>query len=156
MMKSVHFVQTPLGVWTLKETDGALTELRFSEHVEADERLRATPVLRQAEHELAEYFAGKRKAFTVPLSLKGTAFQQAVWDALLRIPYGEMRTYSEIAKQVGNPKAARAVGMANHQNPLPVFCPCHRVISANHQLVGYGGGLPLKEFLLALEAKNAR
>lgn len=156
MMKSVLFVQSPIGVLTLVEADGALKELRLAEHAEPGEQLQATPLLRQAEKELKEYFDGKRKAFTVPLKPEGTAFQQSVWKVLLDIPYGETVSYGEVAKRVGNPKAARAVGMANHQNPLAIFCPCHRVIGANGKLVGYGGGLPVKEYLLALEKKAAR
>ena len=153
MTKSILFVHSPIGVLTLVETGGVLTELRFGERAEAGETLQATPLLRQAETELQEYFGGRRKAFTVPFAPKGTAFQQAVWKVLLTIPYGETMTYGEVAKAVGNPKASRAVGMANHQNPLAIFYPCHRVIGANHKLVGYGGGLSTKEFLLALEQK---
>lgn len=156
MMKSVLFVKTPLGVMTLMEADGALKELRFAQRAEPGEQQKATPLLRKAETELKEYFAGRRKAFTVPMAPEGTAFQQSVWNALLEIPYGETLSYGEVARRIGNPKAARAVGMANHQNPLPVFCPCHRVIGANGKLVGYGGGLPVKEYLLALETKAAR
>ncbi|MFH1512065.1 MAG: methylated-DNA--[protein]-cysteine S-methyltransferase [Bacillota bacterium] len=155
-MKSVLFVKTPLGVMTLMEADGALKELRFAQRAEPGEQQKATPLLRKAETELKEYFAGRRKAFTVPMAPEGTAFQQSVWNALLEIPYGETLSYGEVARRIGNPKAARAVGMANHQNPLPVFCPCHRVIGANGKLVGYGGGLPVKEYLLALETKAAR
>jgi methylated-DNA-[protein]-cysteine S-methyltransferase len=155
MTKSVWFVHSPIGVLSLVESGGALTELRFGERAEAGEIPQATPLLRQAEAELQEYFSGKRKAFTVPFAPAGTPFQQAVWKVLLTIPYGETMTYGEVAKAVGNPKASRAVGMANHQNPLAIICPCHRVIGANHKLVGYGGGLSIKEFLLALE-KDAR
>lgn len=156
MTKSVLFVQSPIGVLTLVEADGALKELRFGEHAEPSEALQATPLLRKAEQELDEYFSGKRKAFTVPLKPEGTAFQQAVWKVLLNIPYSETMSYGEVAKRIGNPKAARAVGMANHQNPLAIFYPCHRVIGANGKMVGYGGGLPVKEFLLSLEKNAAR
>ncbi len=156
MTKTVLFVNTPLGVMTLVEADGALKELRFAQYAEPGEQWEATPLLRKAEKELKEYFAGRRKAFTMPMAPEGTAFQQSVWKALLEIPYGETLSYGEVARRIGNPKAARAVGMANHQNPLPIFYPCHRVIGADGKLVGYGSGLPAKEFLLALEKKAAR
>ena len=152
MSKTALVTATPLGPMTLVEAGGALAELRFGETVLADERLQSTPLLRKAQAELTEYFAGKRTAFTVPLAPQGTAFQQAVWDALLAIPYGETRSYGAVAGQIGKPKAARAVGMANNRNPLPVFIPCHRVIGANGKMVGYGGGLHIKEALLALES----
>ncbi len=151
MTKSACFVQTPLGTLTLAEWNGALKELRFAPQMEADEKLMQTPLLRHAEEELLEYFAGKRTAFTVPMAPEGTPFQQAVWRILLTIPYGETRTYGEVAKLIGNPKASRAVGMANHRNPLAIFYPCHRVIGAGGKLTGYGGGISVKEFLLTLE-----
>jgi len=154
MIKTAQVTATPLGPMTLVEADGALIALRFGDAAIADERQQSTPLLRKAQAELAEYFAGKRTAFTVPMAPQGTVFQQSVWTALRSIPYGETRSYGAIAKQVGNPKAARAVGMANNKNPLPIFIPCHRVIGADGKMVGYGGGLPIKEALLALE--NAR
>ena len=110
-----------------------------------------TELLLKAEQELLEYFAGKRKEFDLPLHLEGTPFQLKVWNALLTIPYGETRSYKEIARLTGNEKACRAVGMANNRNPVMILVPCHRVIGADGRLVGYGGGLPLKERLLELE-----
>ena len=101
--------------------------------------------------QLEEYFAGIRKEFDIPLSMKGTEFQMEDWKALCTIPYGETRTYGQIAAQIGRPKASRAVGMANHNNPISVIVPCHRVIGAGGKLVGYGGGLDVKEALLTLE-----
>ncbi len=156
MTKIVMILESPIGPLALVEENGALTELRFGGRVNGGERVQSSPLLRRAEKELKEYFAGKRKTFTVPLAPAGTAFQQAVWKVLLDIPYGATMTYGEVAKRIGNPKAARAVGMANHQNPLAIFYPCHRVIGANNKLVGYGGGLSKKEFLLALEAQPDR
>ena len=156
MTKSVLFTHTPLGTMTLVETDGKLSELRFSERAQDGERLQSTPLLRKADRELTEYFSGARKAFSVPLAPRGTPFQRAVWDALITIPYGATASYGDIARQIGNPKAARAVGMANNRNPLPIFIPCHRVIGADGSMVGYGSGLDKKEFLLALESKPAR
>jgi len=104
--------------------------------------------------QLEEYLAGSVRDFTVPLDLRGTVFQLQVWEALSRIPYGETRSYRDIAEQVGRPKAVRAVGQANHVNPVPVVIPCHRVIGAGGDLTGYGGGIPLKKQLLALEKKS--
>ena len=111
-----------------------------------------TPLALQAAAELDEYFAGERKTFTVPLSPHGTEFQLAVWEALRAIPYGQTRTYGEIAAAVGRPKAARAVGMANHDNPLLIVTPCHRVVGKNGDLTGFACGLDVKLRLLELES----
>lgn len=109
------------------------------------------PVLEAAAHQLDEYARGKRRAFDVPLKPTGTEFQRAVWGALAAIPYGEVRTYAEVAREVGKPSAFRAVGQANHRNPVAPFIPCHRVIASGGGLGGYGGGLVLKRKMLALE-----
>ena len=106
---------------------------------------------REVDKQMREYFEGKRKAFDLPLRPDGTDFQKKVWNALLEIPFGETRSYQDIANAVGSPKACRAVGMANHQNPIIIVIPCHRVIGKNGKLVGYGGGLSMKEKLLLLE-----
>lgn len=111
----------------------------------------STPLTLRAAAELEEYFAGARRQFTVPLSPSGTDFQLAVWRALRAIPYGQTRTYGEIAAAVGRPRAARAVGMANHDNPLLILTPCHRVIGSNGKLTGFACGLEVKRRLLALE-----
>lgn len=111
------------------------------------------PLLQQAVEQLDEYFAGRRKAFTLPLAPEGTPFQLSVWQALQKIPYGTTCSYGEIATAIGNPKASRAVGLANNKNPLPIFIPCHRVIGADGKLIGYGGGLDIKRRLLALECE---
>jgi O-6-methylguanine DNA methyltransferase len=103
--------------------------------------------------QLEEYLAGRRAVFSIPLDFRGTSFQAEVWEALSQIPYGETRSYGEIARKIGRPKAVRAVGQANHVNPLPILIPCHRVIGAQGELVGYGGGIPLKKYFLALEKK---
>ena len=113
-----------------------------------------TPLLRAAREALLSYFAGERRDFDLPLAPAGTDFQRAVWDALRAIPYGQTRTYGEIAAAVGRPKAVRAVGQANHVNPLPIFIPCHRVVGKGGALTGYAGGLDLKRALLALEAEK--
>ena len=125
-----------------------LCALRFAA---AGEEMDAAPVLLQAERELEEYFAGRRTAFSVPLSMHGTPFQMEVWAALRTIPYGETRSYATLAAQIGRLRACRAVGMANHVNPLPIFVPCHRVVGADGRLTGYAGGLDVKKYLLKLE-----
>jgi methylated-DNA-[protein]-cysteine S-methyltransferase len=112
------------------------------------------PVLLKAEQQLSEYFAGKRQVFTVALDMKGTAFQKKVWAALLTIPFGETRTYADIARQLGNPKACRAVGAANGRNPVSIIAPCHRAIGSDGSLTGFAGGLDAKRYLLALEGKG--
>jgi methylated-DNA-[protein]-cysteine S-methyltransferase len=110
------------------------------------------PVLVEAERQLAEYFARRRKTFTLKLDFAGTAFQRQVWEALLTIPYGETRSYGQIARQIGSPKAVRAVGAANGRNPISIVTPCHRVVGATGKLTGFAGGLETKAHLLALEA----
>jgi methylated-DNA-[protein]-cysteine S-methyltransferase len=110
---------------------------------------------REATRQIREYFAGKRSAFELRLHPKGTPFQLAVWNALARIPYGETRSYGDIAKTIGRPTAVRAVGLANGRNPLPIVVPCHRVIGSTGHLVGYGGGLRVKQALLGLEHEAA-
>lgn len=121
--------------------------VRLSELV-ADDR---HPVLVETERQLGEYFAGKRKAFSVALDLRGTRFQKDVWESLLAIPYGETRTYGQLAKQLGNPRATRAVGAANGRNPISIIVPCHRVIGSSGKLTGFAGGLETKAQLLTLE-----
>lgn len=113
-----------------------------------------TDLIRRAYEELMEYFSGKRRTFDLPLHAEGTAFQMQVWKELREIPYGETRTYKEIAIKTGRPKACRAVGGACHRNPILIMIPCHRVIGTNGSLTGFGGGLPIKEQLLSLERDN--
>jgi methylated-DNA-[protein]-cysteine S-methyltransferase len=110
-----------------------------------------SPVLLETERQLTEYFAGRRNRFELELDFTGTVFQKLVWQALLTIPFGETRSYSEIAQQIGNPKAVRAVGAANGRNPISIIAPCHRVIGASGGLTGFAGGLQAKQYLLALE-----
>jgi len=110
-----------------------------------------TPLLQRAFKQLEEYLAGTRESFDLPLAPEGTPFQRKVWDALLQIPYGQTRSYRQIAEAVDSPRGFRAVGMANNRNPIAVFIPCHRVVGADGSMVGYGGGLPIKEALLKLE-----
>lgn len=112
---------------------------------------RETPMIQEAAYQLTQYFEGERRTFDIPLSLHGTEFQQKVWKALCDIPYGETCTYKDIAEKIGIPKGCRAVGMANNRNPIAIVIPCHRVIGVNGSLIGYAGGLDLKEYLLELE-----
>ena len=112
---------------------------------------RRHPVLKETKRQLGEYFKGRRKTFNLPLDFAGTAFQKSVWKALLKIPYGQTRSYGELAKQLGNAKAMRAVGAANGRNPISIVAPCHRVIGASGKLTGFAGGLQAKAFLLQLE-----
>ena len=113
--------------------------------------VKETPLIKNAAAQLNEYFNGKRRKFDFPVMIRGTDFQIDVWKALQKIPYGETRSYGEIAAIIGNPKASRAVGMANNRNPLPIVVPCHRVIGSNGKPVGYAGGLELKQILLEIE-----
>lgn len=135
---STRAIETPIGPLTLQADEAAVTAIRFG----------------AGGAQLREYFAGARRTFDLPLAPHGTAFQRRVWAALRTIPYGETRTYGELAAAIGNPSACRAVGMANHRNPIPIIIPCHRVIGANGTLTGYAGGLEIKRRLLALEGIN--
>jgi len=149
-----HFVATvtsPVGRWGVEGTERAITRVWMpNEHPRATRA--TTPVaVAEAAHQLAEYFAHRRRDFTIALEdVEATDFQREVWAALSAIPYGEVRTYGEVARSIGRPRASRAVGQANHVNPWPVIVPCHRVVAADG-LGGYGGGAAVKEYLLALE-----
>lgn len=144
----------PFGRLKIGYEGGAVTLLkRTEEPARAEGRTELTDL---AFGQITEYLEGRRREFDFPCRLRGTEFQQKVWRALRAIPYGETRTYGEIAAAVGNPKAARAVGMANHQNPVLIAVPCHRVIGADGSLVGYGSGLDMKEVLLRLEKETVQ
>jgi methylated-DNA-[protein]-cysteine S-methyltransferase len=150
------YLDTPLGRLVLAARDGALFRIWFPDETGAPRPPAAAadstaPVLRLAATQLAEYFAGTREDFDLPLAPEGTAFQQRVWSALRRIRYGTTTTYGSLAGDLGIPRAARAVGAANGRNPLPIVVPCHRVIGSDGTLTGYAGGLPLKRWLLARE-----
>lgn len=146
----VHFAtySSPFGPIEIGYEGGNLLSIRRgsckTQHIPSD-------VSDLANMQLQEYFRGKRTAFDLPISLKGTPFQLAVWNSLLEIPYGEVRTYGQIAARLGNPKASRAVGQAANRNPLWIVVPCHRVIGRNSSLTGYAGGLDMKHALLELE-----
>lgn len=148
-------VLSPIGrLWLLQE-DAAIVRLTGTEPADLALYLpEKTPLLAEAERQLTEYFTGQRKAFDLPLAPVGTPFQRSVWQALREIPYGETRTYKEIAEAIGRPKAFRAVGQANNRNPLMIVQPCHRVIGTNGSLTGFAHGTDMKQFLLDLEKTN--
>jgi len=150
-------MNSPVGELTLIATDRGLAAILW-EHDDPDRvrfnnvpENRAHPVLIQVQQQLNEYFAGDRKSFSIELDATGTEFQKKVWKALSAIPYGETRSYGELAKQIGNPKASRAVGAANRRNPISIIVPCHRCIGASGALTGFAGGLKIKAQLLDLE-----
>lgn len=153
-------MQSPVGELKLVANDQGLTAILW----ENDDPKRIPlstmtenknyPLLLEAERQLNDYFAGKLSKFSLKLNFIGTEFQKKVWAALLTIPFGETRSYAQIAKQIGNPKAMRAVGAANGKNPISIVAPCHRVIGANGKLTGFAGGLEVKACLLDIESKN--
>lgn len=143
--------ETPLGVMAAEEENGALVRIYLPDTPMPRLMPHRTALLERAEGQILEYLKGERQVFDLPLSPVGTPFQMEVWNALGNIPFGQTRTYGEIAAAIGRPAAARAVGMANHRNPLPILIPCHRVVGADGALTGYAGGLEMKRALLALE-----
>ena len=149
-----HFLETPIGTLRLVSNGDGLTSIEFpGRHgtIEEGDIQAIDSVLEAAAEQLSEYFAGTRNHFQLPLNPGGTAFQQTVWSALAQIPYGELRSYKDIAETIGKPKAVRAVGAANGRNPLPIVVPCHRVIGSDGSLTGFAGGLPAKTRLLTLD-----
>ena len=157
MSLAYKLIDSPVGELKLVASDKGLVAIlwendsprrvRLSELVEDEHH----PVLVETERQLEEYFAGKRKAFSVALDMRGTRFQKDVWEALFAIPFGETRSYGQLANQLGNPRATRAVGAANGRNPVSIIVPCHRVIGASGKLTGFAGGLDAKARLLGLE-----
>ena len=158
MKLSFMQMASPVGSLKLVANDTALVAVVWEN--ENPKRLRLAelteqidhPILLETQKQLSEYFSGKRQKFDLPLDFEGTEFQKKVWQALLSIPFGETRSYRDIAEQVGNVKAVRAVGAANGKNPISIIAPCHRVVGANGKLVGFAGGLDNKEILLKLES----
>lgn len=144
-------IKTPIGNIEITEDNGKIISIKKTEKniISTDNK-----ILLQAEKELEEYFDGKRKKFTLPLDLRGTDFQLRVWNVLRKIPYGETRSYKEVALAAGNEKASRAVGMANNKNPILIVVPCHRVIGSNGAMTGFACGVDVKKKLLEFEKKN--
>lgn len=157
MKLSYMYLASPVGLLKLVANEQALVAVLWEN--ENPKRVRLAELLEEAQHpvlletarQLNEYFAGQRRQFDLPLDFEGTDFQQKVWQALLSIPFGETRSYKQIAEQIGNPKAVRAVGAANGKNPISIIAPCHRVIGASGKLVGFAGGLENKDILLKIE-----
>src|ERR1700761_7495610 len=157
MSLAYKMIPSPVGNLKLVASDKGLvailwqndkpSRVRLSELVEDATH----PILLETERQLGEYFAGKRKTFSVPLEMRGTSFQKNVWEALLAIPFGETRSYGQLARLLGNPQAMRAVGAANGRNPISIIVPCHRVIGSSGALTGFAGGLKTKQHLLSLE-----
>jgi methylated-DNA-[protein]-cysteine S-methyltransferase len=153
-------MQSPVGELKLVASDKGLTAIIWENDkasrvpLSALEQDNLHPVLCETERQLGDYFAGKLKKFSVPLDFNGTAFQKKVWEALLTIPFGETRSYGQIADQIGNPKSVRAVGAANGKNPISIIAPCHRVIGADGSMTGFAGGIAAKELLLNIEGHN--
>lgn len=139
---------TPIGMLLLAQGERGITRVTLARGETAQAQ---TPLLREARRQIEAYFAGRLRAFDLPLEERGTAFERAVWAALRTVPYGHTRTYGQIAAQIGHERAARAVGMANHKNPLIIVTPCHRIVGANGALTGYALGLEVKQTLLRLE-----
>jgi len=156
-MTYIYFYDFPIGKVGIAETDGAISHIFFNDTTNKPPKtaeLQQTPLLQRAAAQLREYFDGKRTEFDLPISCVGTEFQMSVWQALQEIPYGKTCSYKDIAEKIGNPKACRAVGLANNRNPISIIVPCHRVVGHSGKLVGYGGGLLIKEYLLELEQRT--
>ena len=155
-MKNTFYYNTKIGEIAIEENGMAITRLYFvNKDLEKEVEIKEeTWLMKKTIKEIKEYLEGKRNSFDLPLEPEGTEFQKKVWNALKEIPYGETRSYGEIAKIIGNEKASRAVGMANNKNPIMIMIPCHRVIWANGKLVGYAGGLDVKEKLINMEKNH--
>ena len=153
----IFFRETSIGKIGIAEKNNCISHLYLSnDNVPQDMELGETPLIRQAFEQLELYLNGKLKEFDLPLLPEGTPFMKSVWQKLLDVPYGQTASYKDIAIAVGNPKGARAVGLANNRNPIAIFIPCHRIIGANGDLVGYGGGLDMKIKLLSLEGYQGK
>lgn len=154
-MDCIYHYNFSIGKITIAESEGFITSIGFFEDSSFKHYiLKETPLIQNAAVQIDEFLNGLRKQFDLPLAPSGTKFQKQVWQSLLDIPYGETRSYKDIAVSINNPKAYRAVGMANNKNPIMIVIPCHRVIGSNGDLVGYGGGINIKEILLNIENKN--
>ena len=149
-MKHYYTYKTIVGNITITEEDNHIIMIKFKEDSE-DAVKKETSLIKEVIKQLSQYFDGKREEFDLPLKSVGTDFQQRVWAALQRIPYGQVWSYKRLAQEIGNPKACRAVGMANNKNPISIVVPCHRVIGSNGSLVGYASGIENKRYLLNLE-----
>ena len=156
-MKSIFYYETIIGEIGIADNGKGITNIYIKNKlkIEKDIEIRETKLIKEAANQLNEYFSGERINFSISLDPEGTEFQHKVWNELINIPYGETRTYKEIAEKIGNSKAARAIGMANNKNPILMMIPCHRVVGKNKSLVGYAGGLEMKERLLEIENQSS-
>ncbi len=153
-MKTTYYYNSPIGTIKFVCSENSLQEMQFADETGVNSQ-KESKIVSTCKEQLDEYFVGKLTEFTMPLDfVNGTIFQRSVWKALQSIPYGETRSYKDIAIQIGNPKAVRAVGGANNKNPIGIVVPCHRVIGSSGKLVGYAGGLDKKKMLLKLEEKK--
>lgn len=150
-MKYKHTYKTIIGDIEITEEDKSIIGVNFNTESNIEDK--ETELIEETYRQISEYLEGERKTFDIPIKMQGTEFQKKVWKELTKIPYGETRSYKQIAENIGNPKACRSVGMANHNNPIAIIVPCHRVIGTNNKLVGYAGGLAIKEKLLKIEQK---
>ncbi|ENK1243511.1 methylated-DNA--[protein]-cysteine S-methyltransferase [Clostridium sp. FAM 1755] len=153
-MNNAYCYKTPIGEIVIVDNGRSIVQVFFGDNIPKNVNVIETNLLKEANNQLKEYFIGKREKFDLYLEPQGTEFQKKVWKELQEIPYGETRSYKNIAINIGNEKACRAVGMANNKNPIPIFIPCHRVIGSNGNLIGYAGGLDIKETLLRIENKD--
>lgn len=149
-MNNIFFYETEIGIIGIRENNKSITDIFFSK-VDTNDNIEETDLIKECFKQLKEYFEGNRMKFDLPLDARGTEFQKKVWNELLNIPYGETKSYKDIAVAIGNEKACRAIGMANNKNPIPIIIPCHRVIGSNGKLVGYADGVNVKEKLLNIE-----
>ena len=150
-MQYYNTYKTAIGNISIGENNHHIVMIKFKEDVGSAVK-KETPLIKETIKQLSQYFEGKRNQFDLPLHLDGTDFQVRVWNALLRIPYGQVWSYKRLAEEIGNPKACRAVGLANNRNPISIVVPCHRVIGSNGSLIGYASGLDNKRYLLDLES----
>ncbi|MBY2478917.1 methylated-DNA--[protein]-cysteine S-methyltransferase [Clostridioides difficile] len=155
-MKNIFYYETKIGKIGIAEKNNFITNLFFDTSILNFEEylVKESKIIKEANKQLKEYLEGDRKEFDLPLKLSGSEFRKKVWNELCNIPYGETKTYVELANIINNPKAYRAVGMANSKNPISIFIPCHRLVGSNGSLRGYLGGIEVKEYLLKLEKEN--
>lgn len=151
-MCNLFYYETDLGIIGIKDNKKAITEIFYAK-MKINDNIKETDLIKECYKQLKEYLQGERRVFDVPIEFNGTKFQNTVWKELLKIPYGETRSYKDIAVAIGNEKACRAIGMANNKNPISIIVPCHRVLGSNGKLVGYAGGLDIKEKLLNIEKR---
>ena len=154
-MKNIFYYETQIGIIGIAQNDEGITNLYIADKLSSEGmKIRETPLIKEAADQLKDYLSGKRLAFDLPLAPQGTDFQTKVWDELQRIPYGHTHSYKQLAEKIGKPTAARAIGMANNKNPILIIIPCHRIIGKDGSLVGYAGGLNMKEQLLKMEKRH--